>query len=89
MKTRPVPLSATLCGLPVALSEMMRVPVLVPAANGLKVTEIAQLAPALMVLPQAWVWEKSPEAVMLDIVSDALPALVSMTVWALLLVPTI
>lgn len=89
VKTTPVPLSATVCGLPLALSVMTTAPVLVPGPRGLKVTAIVQLALALKVAPQAWVWEKSPEAVMLDIVSEALPVLVSVTVWALLRVPTI
>jgi hypothetical protein len=33
------------------------------------------------------VWEKSPPALMLEIVSEALPVLVSVTVWARLLAP--
>jgi len=86
--TEPVPLSAIMCGLPVALSKMLRVPVLVPGARGLKVTARAQIAPALTVVPQVLVWEKSPLTVMLEIASEALPALPSMTVRALLLVPT-
>jgi hypothetical protein len=40
---RPVPVSATLCGLPVALSEMLKVPLRVPVAVGLKVTLTVQL----------------------------------------------
>jgi hypothetical protein len=67
---------------------MLRVPVLVPSALGLKVTAIAQLAPALTMLPQVLVWEKSPMAAMLEIVSEALPVLVRVMVWALL-APTI
>ena len=67
---------------------MLRVPVLVPTASGLKVTEMEQFAPALMVAGQVLVWEKSPLAVMLEIVSVALPVLVSVTVWEWLLVPT-
>jgi hypothetical protein len=67
---------------------MLRVPVLVPVLTGLKVTEIAQLSPARTVVPQVLVWEKSPLAVRLEIVSGALPVLVSLTVWVLL-VPTV
>jgi hypothetical protein len=89
VKSWPVPLSATLCGLSEALSEMLTLPVLVPAAVGLKVTEIVQLAPVLTVVPQVLVWEKSPLAVMLEMVSEALPVLVSVMVWALLLFVTI
>jgi len=66
---------------------MLRVPVLVPADTGLKVTEIVQLAPALTVVPQVLVWEKSPLVVMLETVSEALPVLVRVTVCAVLLVP--
>jgi hypothetical protein len=68
---------------------MLRVPVLVPAATGLKVTEIVQLAAALRVAPQVLVWKKSPLAVMLEIFSEAVPVLISVTVWGLLLVPAI
>src|SRR5580700_8090071 len=42
----PVPLSATVCGLPVALSAMLRVATSTPTAVGVKVTPIVQLAPA-------------------------------------------
>jgi len=54
VKTTAVPLSATVCGLPLALSKMARVPAIVPAsaATGVKVTEMAQLAPALTLDPQ-------------------------------------
>ena len=84
-----MPLSATLCGLPLALSKTERVPVLVPATTGLKVTEIVQLTPALREVPQVLVWEKSPTVPMLEMASGAPPLLVSVTVCALLLVPTI
>jgi hypothetical protein len=68
---------------------MLRVPVRVPTAVGLKVTEMVQLAPALTEVPQVLVWEKSPLAVMLEMVSEALPVLVRVTVCAALLVPSI
>ena len=42
----PVPLSATECGLPGALSETVTEAVRDPAAVGVNVTEIVQLAPA-------------------------------------------
>ena len=89
VKSWPVPLRATLCGLSEALSEMLRVPVLVPPATGLKVTEMVQLAPALTVVPQVLVWEKSPLAVTLEMVSEALPVSVRVTLCAALLVPDI
>ena len=88
-KSWPVPLSAMVWGLLGPLSEILILPVWVPPAIGLKVTLIVQLAPALTLLPQVLVWEKSPLAVMLEIVSGALPVLVSVTGCALLLVPDI
>jgi len=42
----PVPVSETVCGLPLALSDTETVPVTVPFTAGVKVTEIVQLAPA-------------------------------------------
>jgi hypothetical protein len=68
---------------------MLRLPVLAPPAVGLKVTEMVQLAPPLRVVPQVLVSEKSPLAAMLEMVSEALPVLARVTVWALLLVPDI
>jgi hypothetical protein len=51
----PVPLSDTECGLPVAESVMVMAPVRVPVADGVKVTEMLQLAPALRLLGQLFV----------------------------------
>lgn len=48
--TIPVPVSGTLCGLPVALSAMLILALRVPVAAGVNVTEIVQLAPAASVL---------------------------------------
>ena len=41
----PLPLRATVCGLPLALSVTDRVPLRVPVAVGVKLTLILQLAP--------------------------------------------
>ena len=41
----PVPLNATICGLDVPLSTIVRLPVREPIAVGANVTEIVQLAP--------------------------------------------
>jgi hypothetical protein len=49
---------------------------------------IVQLAPVLKLLPQLFVCEKSPLAVMLEMVSEALPVSVTVTVWSALVVPT-
>lgn len=88
VKSSPVPVRAAVCGLSAILSEMLRLPVRVPPAVGLNVTKIVQLAPAFKVVPQVLVWEKSPPAEILEMVSDALPVLVSETVCAVLLTPT-
>ena len=48
----PLPVRATVCGEPVALSEKEIAPVAVPVAVGLKSTETVQLAPAANVLAQ-------------------------------------
>ena len=93
--TTPVPLSATLCGLPAALSLMLTAPLRAPEADGAKVTLMVQLAPAANVLGlmgQVLVCAKSPALVpvteMLVIVRAAVPLLVSVTVLAALVVPT-
>jgi len=75
----PVPVRVTDCGLPVALSETETAPVRVPAAVGLKVTLMVQLAPFACDVPQLFVCEKSPAfapvIVILEIVSVPLPVL--------------
>jgi len=48
----PVPLSATACGEPLALSAMWSEAVSAPTAAGLKAMEMVQLAPAATVVPQ-------------------------------------
>lgn len=83
-----MPLSDTVCGLPVALSVTAIVPVRVPVVLGVKVTAMVQLDPAFRLLPQLLLWLKSPLGTMLLIVSLALPELVSVTFCGLLLVPT-
>ena len=59
---------------------MLSVPDFVPGFPGLKVTEMAQFAPAWRVLPQLLVSVKSPLAVMLEIGTGALPGLLNVTV---------
>src|SRR5207237_832147 len=77
----PFPLSATVCGLPPALSATDSVPVRAPEAVGVKVTLIEQLAPAAKVaglVGQAFapvlVAAKSPEASN-DSILNAVPIL--------------
>jgi hypothetical protein len=55
VKSSPVPVSATVCGLPTASSAMATAPVLVPAAIGLKITLRVQFALAATVEPQVFV----------------------------------
>jgi len=48
----PVPVSLTVCGVPVALSITSSVAVSAPVAMGFIATEIVQLLPAVRVVPQ-------------------------------------
>jgi len=87
MGSTPVPVSATLCGLPAALSVMLTLPVRFPVAVGLKVMLIAQFAPPASVVGltgHVLVCAKSPllvpPAAMLVIVSAAVPVLVTVIV---------
>ena len=79
MGTAPVPVKLTVCGLPLALSVMVRVPVRVPAAVGVKVTLMVQVALTARLVPQLLAWEKSPLAAMLEIVTASVPGLLSVT----------
>lgn len=71
------------------MSVIVTVPVRVPAVVGVKVTEIVQLAPAATLVPQLCVSAKSPEAAIDAMVRAALPELVSFTVCAALVVPSV
>jgi hypothetical protein len=84
-----MPLSVTVCGLPVALSVRVNVPVLAPAAVGSKNTPIAQLAPAAMLFPQALSDPKSEGLVAaLVIVNAVVPLFVTVTLCGSPEVPT-
>ena len=48
----PVPVKATVCGVPVALSATERLAVSAPTASGLNSTETVQVAAAANVVPQ-------------------------------------
>jgi hypothetical protein len=89
----PVPERLTFWGLPVALSVMVSEAARLPLAEGLKVTLIVQVAPAATELPQLLVWAKSlalvPETAMLVTLKAALPELVRVIVWAVLVAPTV
>ena len=75
----PVPVRFAVCGLLLALSVTVKVPLRVPVAVGVNVTLIAQLAPAASVPPQLLVWAKSPLTPMLEMVSAAEPEFESVT----------
>ena len=85
----PIPVRDTPCGLPTALSVMVIAPVRVPAADGVNVTNMLQLAELARLLPQLLVCEKSPLATIPTKFRGraALP-FVSVTIWALLDEPT-
>ena len=85
----PVPLRGTVCGLPVALSTMVTLPVRGPATSGVKVTSIVHEPPAATDGPQLELNAKSPEIVMDEIASGAEPVFASVTVCAGLVVETV
>src|SRR5579859_6159327 len=84
----PQPDNLTLCGLPGASSVTVTVPLREPLLLGLNVTLMVQLAPAATLVPQVFVWLNWPVAVMPVIVNVPVPVLLSVTVWALLVVNT-
>ena len=79
----PVPERLTDCGLPVALSVMASEAARLPAAEGVKVMLMVQLAPAATDMPQLLVWPKSlalvPKTAMRLTFKTALPELVRVT----------
>lgn len=87
----PVPVRVTDCVLPVTpllLSVIVSVPLRVPFVVGVNVTLIVQLELDARLLPQVLPWEKSPLAVMLAMVSGAVPVLLSVNGCDELGVPT-
>ena len=91
--TVPVPVRELVWGEPDALSATESEALKLPVAEGAKVTAIGQLAPAASVEPHAVVSAKSlvfaPVKVMPEMVSGALPPLVSVNVCAALVVPLV
>ena len=79
----PVPERLTDWGLPAALSVMARAAARLPAAEGVKVTLMVQLALAASAMPQLLVWEKSPalmpKTAMLETLKAELPELLRVT----------
>ena len=85
----PVPDSATVCGLELAVSVMVRAPVNVPIAVGVKVTEILQLAPMARVFGvsgQVEVCAKLLDAEIPEIVNTLLEEFRSVTLLTALVV---
>ena len=64
-----MPVSGICCGLSGALSAIVREPNRRPADVGVKVTVMAQLAPAFTLLPQLFVSAKSPDAAIFETAS--------------------
>src|SRR5713226_757536 len=89
----PVPLSAAFWGLSTALSVKVTLALRLPVAEGVKVTLMVQDALMASVPGQLLVWAKSvlfvPLRAMLLILKEAVPLLVSVIVFAALVVPTI
>jgi hypothetical protein len=79
----PVPDKSAVWGLPEASSLTESEALRVPPALGVKVTLIAQFEPAATLVPQLFVWAKSPLLMplipMLEMFSVALPVLDSVT----------
>ena len=84
----PVPVSEIVCGLSVAESVSVNVPVRVLLAVGVKVTATVQLALGDREAAQLFVSEKSPLVCTWLICSPKVPGLVKATVCAVLVVPT-
>jgi hypothetical protein len=90
----PVPVRLMICGLPAALSVSAMVPVRVPVALGLNWGVITQEAPGAIVMPMHWLLRSrksiafAPPCVSALKKTDEVPALVTVTVWAGLVVPT-
>jgi len=88
-----VPARLTVCGLPLALSVTPSDALRVPAAVGANVTLIVQPPPAVTLLPQVFVWAKSPGFVppmaMPDMLKEALPVFESVIVCGELVVPVL
>src|SRR5271157_2376238 len=76
----PTPASATLWGVPTALSVKVRVPYRLPIDVGVKVTLMEQLMPTAKLAGQVLVSAKSPVVELLVMIRAAVPVLVRVTV---------
>src|SRR5450755_2913448 len=84
----PVPVNDTVCGLEIALSVTLMLPVRVLSVVGLNLTVMLQLAPAATLVPQVLISSKSPLAAMLVMVNVAVPVLVRLITCPALIVFT-
>ena len=90
VKSQPLPVNGTVCGLPPALSVIVSVPARAPSAVGANVTLMMQFAPAAKLAPQGLLEiAKSPEAAIEVIVNALAPVFVRVTVFAALVVVSI
>jgi hypothetical protein len=89
----PIAVKLIVCGLSGALSVIVTCPVRVPTTAGVKVTEMLQLPPAGMDVPQLLVSAKSPLlaplTLMDEMASVPLPVLVRVETCVVLVVPTV
>lgn len=84
----PVPASDTLCGLPVALSVIIKEPGRVPKVVGWKATVTTQLDPGFKDAPQLFVWVKSAVVCTFDRMMGSEPLFDNVTDFEELAVPT-
>jgi hypothetical protein len=77
----PTPLSESVCGLLLALSVTVSVPVRAPVAVGVKATLIVQLAPEPKDVPQVFVCAKSPVTAIDEILNAVGKLFFSVTVF--------
>jgi hypothetical protein len=92
LKSCPLPVNATACGLPAALSAKLREALRLPVADGTNVTLTAQVlfgvtvAPVQVSVPLAKSTAFVPPIVAVEMVRFAVPLLVTVTVCAALVV---
>lgn len=87
--TPPLPVRLVTCGLTAALSVAVKLPSTEPPVVGVNVTPTVQLAPPARLAPQLLLAIAKPAlAVMLVMLTDALPPFVRVAVWAALVAPT-
>src|SRR5882724_8499620 len=84
----PDPVSPTVSELLLALLVTVSVPVRVPPVVGVNLTDTVQ-EPPTATLVQLFVWLKSPVTETPETVAAAVPELLTVTVWALVVEPTI